>query len=220
VNVFISYRRSDTQDFAARLAEQLRRELGATAVFMDIDDIAAGEAFPRRLEQALASAAVCLVIIGQGWTGPREGARPRVHDEGDFVRAEVRQALTTGKRTIPVLAHGAAMPAPADLPEDLGALPSLNAVSVRHTDFERDVAHLVTLVRGQTKTKALGARAVAARVGLGLLVGAIGLLTLGVVHGAVFARPLSETVGSAGAVVLVIALGLVSGVVAALRWRR
>jgi len=217
MKLFVSYRRSDTQDFSGRLADRLRQTPGVEQVFIDVDGIAPGERFPDKLESSLKQTDANLVVIGQAWAGPREGQPARIHDAEDFVRAEVRGALKSGKRVIPVLANGAVMPGAESLPEDIHTLPTLNAVSVRHSDFERDVDYLADLALGRKKPSRFQShlqrhpvQAALFRVVTGLLLGAALLLTAAAVHGAVLNQPLELTLGGRGPVLLAIAgvLGL------------
>ncbi len=150
-------RRSDSQDFAGRLADRLRATPAVTRLFIDVDGIVPGEDFPAKLTAALDESDVCMVVIGPRWTGQRENAPPRVFDADDFVRREVRAALETGRRALPVLANGAIMPSAGDLPEDLAGLVELNAISVRHGDFDRDVDHLIDVMLERRKPGAVRA---------------------------------------------------------------
>lgn len=189
MRVFISYRRSDTQDFSGRLADRLREAPGVRQVFIDVDGIEPGETFPQKLDAALKDSDAILIVIGDRWAGPRgPGERPRVFDEGDFVRLEARRALASGQRAIPVLANGASMPSPLDLPDDLQLLTQRNAVSIRHSDFDRDVDYLIDLVLKQKKPSAFSAylnrhpaQAGALRGALGFFAGGAALLVFGMI---------------------------------------
>jgi len=151
MNVFISYRRSDTQDFSGRLADRLRDAHGVGDVFLDVDEIEAGEDFERRIRNALEQSAVSLVVIGPNWCGEGTGNQARIFQPDDFVRLEVREALKSGTKVLPVLANGALMPSRARLPEELQPLTKLNAVSVRHSDFERDTDYLLDVIFARKK---------------------------------------------------------------------
>ena len=59
----------------------------------------------------------------------------RISEPGDWLRRETAHALTPRRNVVPLLANGARMPAPPDLPADLARLPSFNAVSVPHDYF-------------------------------------------------------------------------------------
>lgn len=146
MKVFISYRRSDTQDFAGRLADKLRATRGITELFFDVDAIGAGDDFQHRIETAMRQCEAALIVIGPSWLTTGTDGRPRLFDDADFVRLEVREALTSRSRVIPVLVNGAAMPGADLLPPDLQPLVKINAVSVRHGDFQRDADHLVNAI--------------------------------------------------------------------------
>lgn len=155
MKVFVSYRRSDTRDFAGRLSDRLRQERRITDVFLDIDEIEAGEAFEPRIQAAMRQCAVCLVLIGPNWRGA-EGARPaRIFEDGDFVRLEVREALSGHPKVIPVLVNGATMPAHAELPEDIAGILALNAISARHESFHRDANFIADAVLARKAPGAL-----------------------------------------------------------------
>lgn len=146
MDVFISYRREDTQDFAGRLADRLRMVSGIGAVFVDVDGVRAGEDFHKRTHDAMAQCGVCLVVLGRAWRGERTGQQPRIFDEEDLVRGEIRAALTSTCRVIPVLVNDAVMPGIKDIPGDLQRLVTLNAVFVRHVAFDRDLDHLADAI--------------------------------------------------------------------------
>ncbi len=154
MKVFISYRRSDTQDFTGRLADKLRAARGVAQVFLDVEEIDAGEDFVHRIHKSITDSEVCLIVIGPRWAD--EAGAARLKDENDFVRLEVIECLKSGHRIVPVLANDAAMPAPDALPPDLADLTRLNAVSVRHGDFERDTDHLVDVIFSRKKPGAVG----------------------------------------------------------------
>ena len=65
--IFISYRRTDTGGHAGRLFDRLRHWFDAEVIFYDLDGIDIGEVFPERIEHAVNSAAVVLVLIGPDW---------------------------------------------------------------------------------------------------------------------------------------------------------
>ena len=87
--VFISYRRSDTAPYAARLKAQLDSSFGAEFVFMDVSSLRPGELFKNVIEETITSIDVVLALIGHDWLTVTDaaGAR-RLDNEGDFVRLE------------------------------------------------------------------------------------------------------------------------------------
>src|SRR5882672_2571322 len=94
--IFISYRRDDAAGYARAVYDELARHFGAERVFIDVDDIAAGQAFDEVIRRAVGTSQVLLVLIGKRWLGERDGAPARISEAGDFVRIEVAAALARG----------------------------------------------------------------------------------------------------------------------------
>lgn len=145
--VFISYRRDDSAGYARAVYAELAREFGAERIFIDVDDIAAGQAFDKVIRREVGASQVLLVLIGKRWLGERDGVPARIHDVDDFVRLEVATGLARGMRVIPVLLDGAAMPGEAQLPEPLRALARRNALELDNARFAADTARLVATLR-------------------------------------------------------------------------
>ena len=217
MRIFVSYRRRDTQDFAGRLADRLRRSAGVEEVFLDVDGIDPGEDFQEKLEAALAKCQFCLVVIGPGWRGA--GARgPLIFEPGDVVRLEVRVALLGPGRIIPILANAAAMPGAEELPDDLRDLIKLNAISIRHADFDRDVGRLLDIMFSRRKPRGLRAwldthpiQGGLALAGLGMAIAFGALLIVLAVCNALTGRSLDEIVGGRGPATLLICTVLAVG---------
>ena len=146
--IFISYRRDDTAGYARAIHEELARHFGADRVFIDVDDIGAGQAFADVIAHAVGDSEVLLVLIGRRWLGEREGQPPRLADEGDLVQREIATALESGMRVVPLLLDGAAMPDAARLPMSLKALAARNALEVSATRYGADMERLVGSLRG------------------------------------------------------------------------
>lgn len=145
--VFISYRRDDAAGYARAVYDELAQHFGAQRVFIDVDDIAAGQPFGEVIERQVLASQVVLVLIGPRWQGERAGAPPRLHDASDLVRREVAAGLASGARVIPVLLDGAAMPGASQLPDELRALAGRNALELGNSRYAADMARLVTAVR-------------------------------------------------------------------------
>jgi ABC-type phosphate transport system substrate-binding protein len=144
--IFISYRRADSQAISDRIHEYLVDAFGDNQVFKDVDDIPIGADFRRVLDDRVASADVLLVIIGQMWARiAYDDGSPRLHDPNDFVRIEIESGLHREDIVvIPVLVNGAQMPAPGKLPQSLRELCYRNAVVVRNDpDFKNDIARFI-----------------------------------------------------------------------------
>lgn len=140
--VFISYRRDDSAGYARAIAAELAQRFGSERVFIDVDDIAAGQGFAEVIQRAVVGASVLLVLIGRHWRGEREGLPARVEDPADFVRREVAAGLRSGMRVIPVLLDGVSMPSAADLPDEIRPLCGLQALELGNTRFAADMDRL------------------------------------------------------------------------------
>ena len=104
--IFISYRRDDAAGYARAIGDALGREFGPERVFIDVDDIGAGQRFDEVIHQAVGGSRVLLVLIGRRWLGERSGQSARIHDPGDLVQREVAAALAAGMHAIPLLLDG------------------------------------------------------------------------------------------------------------------
>ena len=83
-DVFISYRRSDSEDAAHRIYDRLRRAFPNGSVFLDVDKIPAAN-FPKYIRDSIETADAVLVLIGPDWVIDRNGNR-RLDDPNDYVR--------------------------------------------------------------------------------------------------------------------------------------
>ena len=136
--IFISYRRNESAGHAGRLFDRLTARFGEDRVFMDVDTLGPSDHFATRIEKAIATADVMLVLIGPTWVGQTDRlARP-----DDFIRREIVAALRVDCRLIPVCLDGAAIPDAASLPEDLRPLVASEGAVLRHGEFIRDADHL------------------------------------------------------------------------------
>lgn len=154
--IFVSYRRDDSDGTSGRIRDRLVREFGERDVFLDVHSISSGSNWNDTIRNALLIANVVLVIIGQRWMNSVDASGTiRLFEKDDYVRLEIRTALETGCRIIPVLLNGISMPSRALLPEDIQGLAMLQAASVHHATFERDIAELTATI---TSHLALGRR--------------------------------------------------------------
>ena len=160
--VFVSYRRNDTAGEAGRLVDTLNRDLGRTFAFRDVVSIAPGDRWDTELENQVAVAKVVLALIGPAWLRELEN---RAHDPGaDFVHAELLTALRTGKRVIPVLVRGAALPSADDLPADLRDLTRCQTMTLRDESWAGDVVRLIDAIGRPYRWGRLGLRVLIAIV--------------------------------------------------------
>jgi hypothetical protein len=142
--IFISYRRDDTEGEAGRLFDDLTREFDSKNVFMDVAGIRPGVDFVKAIEANVADCGVLLAIIGPAWaTIANPTGQRRLDDPNDFVVLEIASALKRDVPVIPVLVHGAKMPAPDQLPESLKSFSYRNSVELSHTRWNSDVQLLI-----------------------------------------------------------------------------
>jgi hypothetical protein len=142
VQIFISYRRSDAQSASRQLAEALKLRFGPDDVFFDTRDIAAGVEWKSDTIQRVQESDVVLAIIGPHWAAAADDRAHRSrldHSDEDVVRLEIETAFASGAIVIPVLVDDAEMPARETLPRPFRPLTEVQAQTLHHTSWERDV---------------------------------------------------------------------------------
>jgi hypothetical protein len=218
--VFISYRRDDTAPEAGRLYDRFGLLLGKKNVFLDVGGIDAGEDFEEKIRAEITKADAILVLIGKRWMMPAAGEeKPRLWNERDHVRYEVRTALQGKALVLPVLVDGAPMPDAALLPDDIADITKRNAPPLRLNTFDSDADLLARKALGLASGALLWneppvSRKIGSAIAGGVLAAA-GLFILGLAHMALLHRSIGESLGGdfqmeafAGGVLI---LGLVSG---------
>jgi hypothetical protein len=210
-HVFISYRREDTAAAAGRVYDRLSRLLSKRNVFFDVSAIGGGEDFVARIASEIGKSDAVLVFIGDKWLEPASpGGTPRICAPDDYVRAELRAALSRPLLVVPVLVGGARMPKPDRLPDDISAITVKNALPLRHESFDDDTENIVAAVLGLTaaerawEDKASFGAKLAHGLG-GAIAGAVLVLLLALLHFWIMGRPLSATIGAPLTTLLIIA---------------
>lgn len=140
--IFISYRRSDSQDVTGRIYDRLSSHFDNELIFRDVDSIPYGDDFQEKLTQSVGRCQVLVAVIGSTWV---EVLQERMQRSGtDWVRTEIATALTRDIPVIPLLVSGTRMPGADDLPDDLKALAKRNAAQARpDPDFKHDMERLI-----------------------------------------------------------------------------
>jgi len=138
MRVFISYRRGDAVALAGRLYDRLDNRIGVGSVFMDHENIPAGQDFRLAITDAITQSDVLLVLIGPKWLALLE----QFAASRDFVIEEIATALEHGVLVIPVLLGDTSMPQLSDLPSRIQRLATRNALRLEpgerfSSDFER-----------------------------------------------------------------------------------
>jgi hypothetical protein len=148
--VFICYRREDSAWVAGRVHDELVRRLGTGMVFMDVDSIEPGRDFMEATMAAMSSCDFVLVLIGPRWLQiTTETGIRRLDAPDDYVRTELEAALALGKRIIPLLVEGAAMPRPDQLPVSVTDLARRHAVRIEHGGFHEYMSNLLHVINPQ-----------------------------------------------------------------------
>jgi hypothetical protein len=145
-NVFISYRRSDSQDATRRIHDWLALHFPQQGLFfLDIDSIRAAADFPEELETAIATSALMLAIIGGKWTS--ELRDRSASGKTDHVRMEIEAAYQKRVVILPILLDETAVPDREGLPQTLQFLTTIEVRRV-HSDnnFETDMQRLAKVI--------------------------------------------------------------------------
>jgi len=143
--IFINYRRGDVRSDAARIRDRLAAVFGAKNVFMDVENLVAGQRFDMALNKELAQCDVLLAMIGPRWLDllkERQGS-----GEGDFVREEIAAALKRAIPVIPILIDRTPLPSGDQLPEDLRNLVMHHKHDISHEHFSREVEDLIAAIK-------------------------------------------------------------------------
>ena len=141
--IFLSYRRQDSQSATGRLADDLEARFGDERVFRD-REIAAGDDFVEAIRRSVESSTVVLVVVGPHWLAATDAqGHRRLDDPSDFVRLEIELALAAGVAVVPVLVEGARMPSEAELPNSIAAFARCQAVELFDQRWRFDVETLI-----------------------------------------------------------------------------
>lgn len=145
-NIFICYRRADSENIAGRIYDRLVQHYGKEPIFKDVDSIPLGVDFRAFLDEKVGQCQVLLVVIGNQWVSitDDEGDR-RLDDFRDFVRIEIESALKRNIPVIPLLVRRAIMPLEDDLPSEIKGLAFRNGIQIRpDPDFHNDMERLIS----------------------------------------------------------------------------
>jgi hypothetical protein len=146
--IFISYRWDDTKKEVDKLYKTLNEyyEKRGVKIFRDDDSVNLGDNFTHEINEALSNSLIVLVIIGKHWlTVVDKNNKPRIQNSKDYVGQEVRIALRSNIRTIPVIVNGASIPRKIDLPKPLKALAELRAFTISEKEkyFHDEVTEFI-----------------------------------------------------------------------------
>jgi hypothetical protein len=154
--IFISYRRDDdAAAVAARVADRLASRFGKSNIFIDVDNLFAGQRFDEELAKALATCDVLIAAIGSHWMDLLKAKI--TSGERDYVREEIAAALQRRIVVIPTMmgreGQMPALPRPGDLPEDIRDIMLYQWQNVSHESFGRDVTQLSGAITALSRLK-------------------------------------------------------------------
>ena len=145
-NIFICYRRADSENVAGRIYDKLVQHYGKEPIFKDVDSIPLGVDFRTFLDEKVGQCQVLLVVIGNQWVTitDNDGNR-RLDDFRDYVRIEIESALKRSIPVIPLLVRRAMMPTEENLPSEIKGLAFRNGIQIRpDPDFHNDMERLIS----------------------------------------------------------------------------
>lgn len=155
--IFISYRRKDTESDADRIREILIKDHNypRRKVFLDKSDIPLGVPFPFHLRENLRRSDIILALIDDNWE--KEIQRRQAEGRNDFVRDELKSAIEDNQLIIPVLLRREQMPAPYVLINaGIGDLADLQGYHIRNypnsgTRYTDEVRGLISRIENEYK---------------------------------------------------------------------
>ena len=147
--IFISYRREDAAFETTAVHEKLATEFGPENVFLDVDNIPAGQDFRKIIRKSVQDCDVLIAVVGERWLGAAAASGQRRLDmAADFVRIEIEAALDRDIPVIPLFVSRAAMPDADEMPPSLREFVFRNGLSVRPgKDFRHDIGELIRQIR-------------------------------------------------------------------------
>jgi hypothetical protein len=146
--IFVSFRKIDDRVTRERLYVRLVAEFGAEQIFKSGESIPPGTDYVRILKTQAVACPVMLVLIGDGWLGAQDSTGARMIDrEHEWVRLEIRTALESGNRVIPILlGDGTLLPTAQQLPADIASMADLQALRIPHSAVDSGLDQLLTVL--------------------------------------------------------------------------
>jgi len=157
--IFINYRRKVSQKDANSITAELEAHFGQGVVFQDTT-MEPGMNWRKEIAKELNRAEVLVVLIGKEWLecayektnkerGWRKG-RCRLDNPDDYVRIEIEEAFSKGKKVIPVLIDRDGFDDEEDFPENssLVQLLELTPLRLRSGEFKDGISKLIRTIEG------------------------------------------------------------------------
>ena len=152
--VFISYRREDTASAAGRVYDRLAPLLAKSNVFFDVSTLGGGDDVAQRIASEIGNCDAALVFIGEKrFEQAPQGGAPRIFEPNDYVRAELRAALSRKLLLVPVLVGGARHAEARATARGHWGHHHKEALPHRHESFDDDTEYIVAAVLGLSATE-------------------------------------------------------------------
>lgn len=144
--IFISYRRAESGFVVGRIYDKLCDEYGKDFVFKDIESLQLGMDFRDQISEKLKSCNVLLAVINSNWLNLKdETGNIRIHNQDDWVRIEIEEALRRNIPVIPILIDSTKPLEEKSLPDSLKALTFRQSKNLRpDPDFNNDMKDIIT----------------------------------------------------------------------------
>jgi hypothetical protein len=147
-DIFISYRRADSEWITGRLRRDLAEHFGTKRVFLDLEHIGPSQSWPEVIASAVKVSRVGIIVIGGRWFESGSTGRPRLMDEDDVLRREVLALLGDLSRTIiVVLTPDAPPPHLWQLPDGFARLSKIQAVTISTGTWDLVMDQIIRTIR-------------------------------------------------------------------------
>ena len=222
-NIFLSYRRSDTDASVGRIYDRLVQLTSRNRVFFDVSAVGPGVDFEREIVTAMQASEIAVFFIGDKWFGCETATgSARIWEDSDYIRTEARAALAINNiKILPVLVGGAPMPRRDQLPPDIREIAARNALFLRHERFDDDAERIVGAIFGnsivQRSVSSRNSNLRAILYGLvGAILGIVVVTILGLVnHYVLMQPPLSASIGFPMTIIVLLCgptMGFIGGI--------
>jgi hypothetical protein len=151
-DIFISYRRAESEWVAARLQRDLAEQFGTRRVFKDTEHIAPGQKWSDEIEKSIGAARVGIVVIGAD--SIRRFSQENAATESDVFRREISALLKSGKRVLVVTMPAVPPPDQWQLTEDLAVLPQRQTLAITASGWDLALLQIIQTVQAILRNSA------------------------------------------------------------------
>lgn len=146
--IFVNYRRDDVPGDARGIYEALAARFGRSSVFIDVQNLSAGQRYDKKLEAALSTCDVFVAVVGQRWMSLLKARAEAGHS--DHALEEISVALKRGIVVIPVCVGHVSripeLPRRDELPVEIQDMLLYQKHEISHEHFQRDASDLARAI--------------------------------------------------------------------------